>query len=226
MRTVKDLKKYAAVLLLDVPRLDDPEIEALEAYVKSGGGVAFFLGSKTDRTHVNSKWFREGKGFFPAPLRLPTQLLSLEEDKRPDITVVKHPIFKIVETERNSFLQLMLVDMYYDLKPDWKPTEEEQVQTIARLRNGRPLALEKTFGNGRVFAFLSKASPEVVAQGRWNNCGMNPAYPVIINDLVGHLGYRWLNEKSLLVGDTINLELPEKDFTPIVAIHLTNFWRQ
>ena len=45
LRNHDQLDKFAAIFLLDVPRLDDSEVTALEDYVRAGGGVAIFLGS-------------------------------------------------------------------------------------------------------------------------------------------------------------------------------------
>ena len=72
-----DLAKQAAVCLLDVPRLTDDELAALEGYVRDGGGVAFFVGSQTNRDFYNDRLYHNGEGMFPVPLALPTQLLQL-----------------------------------------------------------------------------------------------------------------------------------------------------
>ena len=79
------LSQQAAVCLLDVPRLADDELAALEDYVRDGGGVAFFVGPDTDRSFYNDRLYRNGEGLFPVPLKLPTQLLDQHgrDDARP-----------------------------------------------------------------------------------------------------------------------------------------------
>ena len=62
--------------LLDVPRLADDELAALEDYVRDGGGLALFVGPNTDRAFYNERLYRKGDGLFPVPLKLPTQLLD------------------------------------------------------------------------------------------------------------------------------------------------------
>mgnify|MGYP003339668638 CR=1 FL=1 len=42
-----DLSAFACVWVLDVERLDEPEIRSLEAYARRGGGVVFFTGPRT-----------------------------------------------------------------------------------------------------------------------------------------------------------------------------------
>src|SRR5262249_48169870 len=61
------LNQQAAVFLLDVPRLADDELSSLEAYLRNGGGVAFFNGADTDRSFYNDRLYHNGEGLFPVP---------------------------------------------------------------------------------------------------------------------------------------------------------------
>ncbi|MGE3803267.1 MAG: BatA domain-containing protein [Gemmataceae bacterium] len=77
-----DLKQYACVYLLNVPELEDEkDVALLEAYVREGGGLAFFMGDRiTNGDYYNKNLFKDGKGVFPAPLAdQPTRELSDEE---------------------------------------------------------------------------------------------------------------------------------------------------
>src|SRR5262249_3320208 len=67
----KPLDEFHVIYLLDVDRLDQPEIDALEAYVQRGGGVAFFMGDRSRADFFNGRLYRDGKGLFPAPLEGP-----------------------------------------------------------------------------------------------------------------------------------------------------------
>ena len=58
---------------------------------------------------------------------------------------------------------------------------------IARLRNNEPLVVEKQFGKGRVVAQLTKLSSGDTPLGRWTNWSLNPAFPVLANELVSYL---------------------------------------
>ena len=72
---------------MDVATLKDDELAALEKYVENGGGVAWFVGSQTNRDFYNERLYRDGKGLFPAPLTLPTQLLDSRHESTPDVDV-------------------------------------------------------------------------------------------------------------------------------------------
>ncbi|MCX7700271.1 MAG: hypothetical protein N2039_05295, partial [Gemmataceae bacterium] len=62
-----DLDTFPSIFLLNVPRLSDKATEALERYIRRGGGVAFFLGSETKVDYFD-KLYADGKGIFPVPL--------------------------------------------------------------------------------------------------------------------------------------------------------------
>ncbi len=62
------LEGYEAIFLLNFERLDETEVAALEAYVRSGGGLAFFLGEQNRAEWINKNLYRDGQGLFPLPL--------------------------------------------------------------------------------------------------------------------------------------------------------------
>ena len=167
--------------------LNDDELAALKSYVRVGGGVAFFLGANTDRGFYNDRLFKNGEGLFPAPLKLPTQLLDREGEATPDVEVTQHPLFQVLAGRRNGFLPLLMVDYFYALQDDWQPPTDGSTQVIARLRNNAPLVIEKKFGKGRVIAQLTKLSTGDTPLGRWTNWSLNPAFPVLANELVSYL---------------------------------------
>ena len=123
------LKQQAAVCLLDVPRLADDELTALEAFVRGGGGLAVFVGSETDRNFYNDRFFHNGAGLFPVPLRLPTQLLDRSGESAPDVEVTDDPLFRVLSGRRNSLLPLVMVDYYYAVPDDWSPPADGSTQS-------------------------------------------------------------------------------------------------
>lgn len=203
------LNQQAAVCLLDVPRLADDELAALEAYVRGGGGLAIFLGASTDRTFYNDRLFHNGEGLFPAPLKLPTQLLDLEGEDTPDVRVTQHPLFQVLAGRRNGFLPLLMVDYFYALDSEWQPPADGSVKVIATLRNNEPLVIEKKFGKGRVVVQLTKLSSGDTPLGRWTNWSLNPAFPVLANELASYLAAGRESDPLLNVGDDLVVSAEE-----------------
>ncbi|HWB00415.1 MAG TPA: BatA domain-containing protein [Pirellulales bacterium] len=194
------LDDFAAVFLLDIDHLDDAAIAALTAYAQHGGGVAFFAGPRTNPDFINRRLYDEGRGIFPCPVVASTQLIVDRLEKIPDLSVSEHPIFKAFAGERNSFLGAVTVDRFLLVPKDWKPADRS-VQVIARLRNGSPLAVERSIGSGHVVAFLSTAGPA------WNNWSRNPSFVVTLLQLQAWLSQGSLAAVSSPVGSALELQL-------------------
>lgn len=218
LRRHDQLGRFAAVYLLDVPRLDPTEIEALEEYVADGGGVGVFLGPAALPEAYNQQWYREGQGLLPAPLDVPTQLLRPQESSTPDVSVSEHPVFRVFRGQRNSFLAVANVNFYYALRMPWRLPPEGDVAVLARLRNGAPWVLEKQLGEGRVVVQLGKLAPTPTELGPWSNWGLNPVFPVYANELTGYLSSTRRATAELTSGDVVALRFDEEQYEPEVQI--------
>jgi hypothetical protein len=208
------LDQQAAVCLLDVPRLADDELSALEDYVRSGGGVALFVGPDINRPFYNERLYREGDGLFPVPLKLPTQLMDRTENETPDLEVTAHPLFQVLAGRRNSLLPLILIDYYYAVADEWAAEGDEPARVIARLRNNEPLVIEKQFGKGRVIAQLTRLSSGGTPLGQWSNWSLNPAFPVLANELVSYLAIAREFDPLYEVGDDLTVSVEEGQYEP------------
>ncbi len=208
--SLKPLDAFRAITLLDVERLDDSAIEALEEYIRAGGGVAVFLGERcgSNSKFINDHFHRGGEGFFPLPLleAAPRTLPIIRVDRAPDLQVGAHPIFRILAGKRNSFISMVIVERYLAVPDGWEPPPDSTIKVIARLRNGAPLAVERRFGEGRVVAFLSTAAPV------WNNWARdNPSFVVVMHEMHAYLSQRSAADVSRRVGSKLEVELdPEK----------------
>lgn len=217
---VERLNQQAAVCLTDVPRLADDELTALEGYVREGGGVAFFVGADTDRSYYNERLYADGQGLFPVPLKLPTQLMDSGDDAVADLEVTQHPLFQVLAGRRNGFLPLVMIDYYYALADDWTPTTDQSVNVIASLRNQAPLVVEKKLGEGRIVAQLTKLSSGDTPLGKWSNWSLNPAFPVLANELVSYLASNRDIDPLHQVGDDLFVRMDEGKFEPTVRFVL------
>ncbi|HMP07199.1 MAG TPA: BatA domain-containing protein [Lacipirellulaceae bacterium] len=214
LRRSERLSEFAAICLLDVARLDEPEISALEDYVRAGGGLAMFLGPQTVRRFANDRLYSEGRGLLPVPLDVPTQLLRDASQSTPDIQASDHPLFRVFAGQRNSFLAIARVDFYYGVDPQWSAPESGDVRILARLRNQAPLVVEKQLGAGRIVAMLCKLSPQSTDQGAWSNLGLNPVFPVLVNELIGYLSAAQRRFSDQGIDDPVQATVVQADFFP------------
>ena len=200
------LDTFQAIYLLNVERLDTSAVEALEKYVAGGGGVGVFLGPRSSTKFINDALYRGGKGFFPLPVGGEASLLIDRLQKTPDLEVGTHPIFRVLAGKRNSFIATVNVERYMAAAKGWKPAPDSGVQVIAHLRNGDPLAVERSFGEGKVVAFLTTAAPE------WNNWARNnPSFPVAMQELQAYLSREPI-DTGRLIGTPLVVKLPPSQY--------------
>ena len=212
--SLNPLDEFRAVGLLNVDRLDQSSIAALQTYVEAGGGLLVFLGEQTDTRFFNNQLYRNGEGLFPVPLTGIETMLVDRIEKAPDISVDNHFIFRVFAGKRNTFLKTVLVERYFGVAAAWKPTPDSGVRVIARLRNGAPLVVERRVGEGRVLAVLTTAAPT------FNNWARNPSFVIVIQDMLAYLSSRVTSETEHAVGVPWKLQfnpeqyLPDIQFTP------------
>ena len=218
LRRHDELKRFAAICLLDVPRLDASEIEALETYVRQGGGVAMCLGPQVGKRFYNEHFYRDGTGLLPVALGIPSQLLASGDPTIPDVAVSAHPLFRVFQGQRNSFLALAKVNFYFAADPQWKLPIDGNTKILAMLRNGAPFVVERQMGEGRVIVQLCKLSPKPTDLGIWSNWSLNPVFPVYANELVGYLSAFRRRDDVRTVGDGLALSLPQSDYEPEVRL--------
>ncbi|MEM7312091.1 MAG: BatA domain-containing protein, partial [Planctomycetota bacterium] len=195
------LAKFRAIYLLDVPRLEPLAKQNLEDYVQAGGGVAIFMGPNCQLDFYRRWSAPRGEdasqpGFFPVPTER-LEILQPSPDGTPDLVVTDHPIYRVLLREGKAFAGAIRYGQYARAPLSWKPTRESPVQVIATLRNGSPLAVERSFGDGRVVANLSTLAPI------WNTWATQPTFPVMMLETQSYLDSDRASSPSRLVGTPV-----------------------
>ena len=209
--SLNSLSPFRSIYLMNFDRLDSSAVEAVEKFLDSGGGVAVFLGERSRSKFINDALYRQGDGFFPVPVEGQAELAIDRLQKAPDLEIGQHPMFRVFQGQRNSFISTVNVRRYFAVPDDWEPKPGSTARVIARLRNGAPLAVETSFGKGRVVAMLTTAAPT------WNNWARNnPSYVVAMLELQAFLSSRATEEVLNLVGDTVRLALDPSRYDPQV----------
>jgi hypothetical protein len=205
--SVQPLEPFSTVYLLNVGQLDALAVEALEAFVRSGGGLAIFLGERCRSKFINDALYREGRGLFPVAIGGQAELLVDRLQNAPDLEVGRHPIFRVFAGTRNNFIATVTIQRYFSVPEEWEPEPDSQTRVIARLRNGAPLALEREYGDGRVVAFLTTAGPA------WNNWARNnPSFVVAMLELQAFVARRPSEDTSKRVGTPIELQMDPSQY--------------
>ena len=203
------LDRYDTIWLLDVAALDPLEVEALEAYARGGGGVAFFTGPRTLIDATNTRLFRDGEGLFPVPLAGDVELLAdvaaaRGGDRVADVVVEDHPAVMVLSGRRNPLVASVRINRSMAVDREFEPEEGSGLRRLLSLRTGAPLLLERPFGDGMVAVALTTAAPE------WNNWARgNPSWVVVMLELEAHLARGRRAAESATVGEPIRIALQE-----------------
>ncbi len=217
------LNTFAGIVLLNVRSMDVRAIANIESYVRNGGGLAIFLGgslSNADLDRFNRDWYRQGEGLLPSAVDGIADLPpSTDGAASPDIVPVSHPIFSSLLGLSNSPFQLIRVSRYVRLKDEKKNssatigTNPDPVwQTIASLRDGSPLIIDRGFGNGRVIVLTTTLDPQ------WTNWPQDPTFVVAMLKTMGYLASFRSRETSAIVGTPIDWKFSSREMLPEVEI--------
>jgi hypothetical protein len=138
---------------------------------------------------------------FPVDLERETTLEPDFLSKAPDVSVAEHPIFRLFGKGESPLLSSVKIEKYLSVVNPNVNTSGSY-QTLATLRNGQPLVVEKQFGKGKTIAFLTTADP------LWNNWGRgNPSFVVVMLELAASLARRPQGKDMFIVGETLPPEI-------------------
>ena len=162
-----DLSPYQVIWLANVYQMPDGQRDALEQWVKAGGGLVIAPGDQVDATLYNQLLWREGAGLLPTALGQVAGDPNQRHYVNPVIVTPNHPVMGAFEGTNNPAINLVKFYRWWapstsavGLKPYGLDTT-----VVAALSDAdhSPLLVEKAFGAGRV-AMLSSAVDD-----DWNN---------------------------------------------------------
>lgn len=198
----KLLAESSVVVLANVRKLNDNQLNALQDFVSTGGGLMIFPGSKIDTGWYQSNLLREGKGLLPMAY---ADLMGEAKDKAPAVGIVgqrfEHPALDFFNDPRNGSLTDASTRIWFRLKDPPAAAGEAPV-VLARFDNGDPFLAEKRFGAGRVIASATALDAD------WSNLPMRPAYLPLLQRLSIYLASTIFPPRNLSVGEPVAAFLP------------------
>lgn len=216
----RNLDSFQSMILINVDELPPDALKAVEDFVRSGGGLVWYVGDAVRSAYYNETLYQDGEGLFPVPLSVTAETLGHSlNDSGPDVLVENHPMFSILSGQDNPFIDVVRVNRYLPIdveSVDASSNEIGKASVIARLRNRAPLILEHTYGEGRIVTFLTSAGPLPTSDGDvWNNWASGPAAPsfaVMQLELQKHIARRNRSQPRRIVGEPIEERLNRADF--------------
>lgn len=218
------LDDYDAVFFLDVDQVDPGAVDKISTYVRQGGGLVLFPGPTCNVNFYNDQLNKEGL--------LPAKLAPYKGDPSPNnrdkfFTLqaknYDHPIVTLWNDTSAGTLSSAHFYAYYPLTPTpWKavpPGDPAEISGQPRVvlhfdQNTDPLAVEHTWGLGRVILFAS--TPTIT----WNDLPVRQAFVPFMQHVLGSLIERQEEGLNLQVGQKfsygVSNDYLRKDFSVTV----------
>jgi len=194
------LRDFDAVVLANVVDLSPLSADALQAYVRGGGGLLVFPGSRISAPFYNGLLLGE-RGLLPAAFG-PVRGEAFDETKaeRPEkffrlqTKDYAHRIVELWKDPASGSLGSAQFSRAFTLQPAKKsdvPGDSGLPAVVLSYADGEPAVMERPFGLGRVVQFSS------TADGAWNDLPVRPIFLPLMHRTLG-----FLLERS---GDRLNI---------------------
>jgi hypothetical protein len=122
-------------------------------------------------------------------------------------------VFRELLQGQNPLVRTWHVERFLRADPSWTPADTSTARIVARVRNGAPLVVEQTWGQGRVLAFLTTYAPY------WNDMVLGPSVIVALR-LQAHLGFARRVTDARVVGTEIRVPLSSEQYRQDVRLFL------
>ena len=195
------------IMLANVPRLTDQQLDTIKEFVNNGGGLGIALGDQIDEQWYNSRFFDRGEGLLPA---------WLEDVKSTPTGIDEAPITILSESLQLPWISQFqtggddgLLDARFTrwyattLRPELPPevdvpetkasndeTAEEDISddtrrpvasTAGSFSNGDAFLLSRPFGRGRVAVITSTLDAD------WTTLPARPDYVAFLHEWIFQL---------------------------------------
>ncbi|MGE0481987.1 MAG: BatA domain-containing protein [Phycisphaerae bacterium] len=218
-----DLAGEDVVFACNLPPPDAGAVDALQRYVRAGGGLVLFLGSEAGSVEDHNRAWRAGDdSLLPLPLeRLVTT------DTAAGVGLVRtsdHPLTAMFSTRGAALSEYIHFRQYFRVAESAVPADadpNEPPDSKAALRTPRILArytdleqtpalIERGFGRGRVVLFTSSVDLD------WNDWAraVDGSYVVTMLETVQYAARRDSHPAAFRAGDTLTLSLSADRYDP------------
>jgi hypothetical protein len=234
------LEQFHLVVLANVYRISDPTIEALERFVRGGGGLMVFLGDQVDADLYNGTLYKSGAGLLPVEL---TQIVRPSGASHLVVVDRLHPSLRGLAAEGDplglghvpffEYFGSRLVGMDEAGAEDTGSAGSEVTGADAgdgRSRQGAarvlarfddpeetPAMIERRFGRGQVILITTSADKE------WNFWPDHPTFLPVLLELTQGLAKPAALNTERLVGERIDLRVDPAEFAPDLMLRTPGY---
>ena len=212
-----DLAEFDAIFLCNVSQFTTPEARLLEAYLKQGGGLVFFLGDRVIAERYNQELAEQQPGSVRL---LPALLGDIVDETRYQFDPLgyEHPIVAPFRGRERAGLLTTPVYHYFHLTV---PDEWKQSRVALAFDGGDPAIVESPIHRGRsivVATAASLASIDPVTRRPWTTMPAWPSFLPIVQELLAHAVGSQRDQYNTRVGQSLGMSLPSLATTRSLAV--------
>jgi len=191
-----DLVRYDCIFLSNIAQFTASEAQALDAYLRHGGGLVFFLGDQVMADRYNRELASDRRdGIRVLPARLGNVVDKPEN--RLDPRSYSHPIVRDFRGHEQAGLLTTPVETHFKLI---LPALSKAKVALA-LAGGDPLIVEEPIHRGRVVLFATSADAS------WTAMPKLPGYLPVVREALAYAMGEQIVERNAEVGEALGATL-------------------
>lgn len=203
-----ELAPYDAVVLCNLDQFNEPEVAALDAYVKQGGGLVVFGGDQVVAENYNRLLFDDGKGLLPARIGPPVGDAKDKAGSRFGFNALgyRHPIVSAYAGAPDTAQAGLTMVKAWEYHKLTLP-RDSSARVALEFDTGDPAVIESAprpgrSARGRVIQVATSADVG------WSNWPIHPSYPPVMEQIVLQAASGRRAERNVRVGQPLDEALP------------------
>jgi hypothetical protein len=213
-----DLRRYACVFLCNVARFSEDEAAVLREYLRSGGGLVFFLGDQVQADNYNQVLGgADERRILPAVIGEPAAAGTYHFDPLD----YRHDLVSVFRGHQRSGLLTTPVWRYLRVTPH----NAESARVALALTSGDPAIVEERRFRGRTIVVATSTGSESTFAGGdaaapWTALSAWPSFPPLVHEMLSLVVGDETDRRNVSVGDELAGQAPRSTTAGAVTLEL------
>lgn len=209
----RDLADYDVVALCNIAQFTVEEVNALEDFLKQGGGVVFFGGDQVVADNYNRLLFAEGKGLLPGSVG-PNVGDAAKREAGFEFNPLgfRHPIVEPFANAPDAVIAGLTKVKTWQYQKLKLPAGSSAKVALAFDGTGDPAMIEAPRHRGTVIQVATSAD------SGWTTWPLHRSYPPVMEQLILEASAGKLAERNVRVGQPLDEALPPTGVSASVTV--------
>ncbi len=188
------LSKYKVIFLCNIGEVSADRRQAVEQWVRDGGGLVLMPGSQVRAQEFNNVFFRNGQGLSPFGLVAEQGDNNRQNYFGFDVAPGGHPAVRVAVSLDNIFNSLKIYKWWSTVLAEGQLGQSVSVPLWLTDEKHSIAMAERSFGKGRVIGFSFPADLD------WTDWPPHPSYAPVVFDLIHYLASSIAKQDTTRVG--------------------------